>query len=262
MSSRVLLFLCLFSAALMSAGCGARADSNPKLTIFAASSLTDTFEELGSEFERQNPGVDVHFSFSGSSTLLAQLQQGAPADVFASADEAKIEVAAEAGIVSVPQKFAENSPVMIVPSGNPTGVRTLRDLAAPDLDLVLAQEGVPIAEYAEEILTKADARYGGNFEDLVLENVVSHEPDVKAAANRVVLGEADATFVYASDMTPMMREKVEEVEVPEELNVTATYPIAVVEDAPNPDLAKKWVELVLGEEGQRAMVEWGFKRAR
>lgn len=247
---------------LLSAGCGARADDNPELTVFAASSLTDAFEVLGEEFERQNPGAEIRFNFAGSSALLSQLEQGAPADVFASADEDKMEDATESGAVSGARVFARNSPVMIVPGSNPTGVRTLEDLAEPDLDLVLAQEGVPIAGYSEEILTKAEARYGAGFEDRVMENVVSREADVRAAANRVALGEADATFVYASDVTPGIRDRVEVIEVPEGINVVATYPIAVAEDAPNPELAREWVELVLGEEGQRTMEEWGFRRVR
>ena len=257
-----MLLPCLLFATLVLAGCGAQAESKPELTVFAASSLADAFEELGEEFEQQNPGVEVRFNFAGSSALLAQLEQGAPADAFASADEAKMEDAEEAGIVSAPRMFAKNSPLVIVPGGNPAKVRTLRDLAGPYLELVLAQEGVPIAEYTEKILTKAGARYGGDFEGRVGENVVSREPDVRAAANRVALGEADATFVYASDVTPGIRDRVEVVEIPEELNVVATYPIAVAEEAPNPELARKWTELVLSEEGQRAMGKWGFKRAR
>ena len=108
---------------------------------------------------------------------------------------------------------------------------------------------MPIAEYTKVILTKADERYGENFKSRVEENVVSCEPDVRAAANRVALGEADATFVYTSDVTPRMRNKVEVVEVPEKLNVVATYPIAVTEEAPNPKLARKWVDLVSGRRG-------------
>lgn len=246
----------------MLAGCRAQAESKPELTVFAASSLTDAFEELGEEFERQNPGVEVRFNFAGSSALLAQLWQGAPADAFASADEVKMEEAAKSGLVSAPQMFAKNSPLIIVPRDNPANVRTLRDLAGPNLDLVLAQESVPIAEYTEEILTKADERYGGNFESRIMENVVSREPNVRAAANRVTLGEADATLVYASDVTPEVRDRVEVVQISEEFNVVATYPIAVTEEAPNPELARKWVELVLSDEGQRVMGEWGFRRAR
>ena len=260
--NRVALFLCLLFVAFVFSGCGARADDEPELTIFAASSLADVFGELGGEFERQNPGVEVRFNFAGSSALLAHLQQGAPADVFASADRAKMDVAENTGLTSGPQVFAENSPVVIVPKNNPAGVETLRDLTGPVLDLVLAQKGVPIAGYAKRILEKADTRYGGGFEDQVMENVVSREADVRAAANKVAIGEADATFVYASDVTPEIQDRVEVVGIPEELNVTATYPIAVTEGAPHPELARKWVELVLSEEGQRIMEERGFRRAR
>ncbi len=259
---RLPLFFGLLFIAFVCVGCGAQADSRPELTVFAASSLTDVFEELGEDFERQNLGVEVRFNFAGSSALLVQLQQGAPADVFASADEAKMEDAVRAGLVEEPGVFARNSPVVIVPAGNPAGIEGLRDLAAPGLDLVLAQEGVPIAKYTTEILAKAGTRYGENFEDRVTNNVVSREPDVRAAANRVALGEADATFVYASDVTPKIRDRVEVVDILEEFNVIATYPIAAAKDAPNPELAQEWVELVSGEEGQRTIEEWGFERVR
>lgn len=262
--------LVLFAVAWAVVGCGAASGEagettdqavEDTLTVFAASSLTDAFGELGDEFERQNPGVTVRFNFAGSSVLLAQLQQGAPADVFASADEAKMKAAEEAGIVSGPRVFARNSPVIVVPADNPAGIEKVRDLAEPGLDLVLAQEGVPIAEYAEEILRRADARYGENFDDRVMKNVVSREADVRAAANRVALGEADATFVYASDVTPEMRDRVEVIRIPGEFSVVASYPIAVVDDAPNEELAREWLKLVLSGEGQRVMGEWGLKRA-
>ncbi|MGB3633106.1 MAG: molybdate ABC transporter substrate-binding protein [Rubrobacteraceae bacterium] len=256
------MLICLLPVALIFAGCGAQADSKPELTIFAASSLKDVFEDLGGDFERQNPGVKVRFNFAGSSMLLVQLQQGTSADVFASADEAKMEDALKAGQVQESRVFARNSPVVIVAAENPVGVGTLQDLTKPDLDLVLAQDDVPIAAYTEEILERSNAHYGGSFEARIMENVVSRESDVRAAANRVALGEADATFVYASDVTPSIRDRVEVVEIPEKINVVATYPIAVTEDAPNPRLAREWRKLVLSKDGQRTMEKWGFKRAR
>ncbi|CAN5859205.1 molybdate ABC transporter substrate-binding protein [soil metagenome] len=260
--NRVALLLWLLPLAIVFAGCGAQADTKPELTIFAASSLSDVFEELGEEYERDHPDVQVRFNFAGTSTLLTQLDQGAPADVFASADMAKMEAALQAGIVTDPEVFAKSYPAIIVPSGNPARVESLHDFGRTDLDLVLAQDGVPIAEYTKAILKRADVRYGGNFQNRVMENVVSREPDVRAAASRVTVGEADATFVYASDVTPGMRRGVDVVEIPKKLNVTATYPIAAVTDAPNPDLARDWVELVQEEEGQRAVGDWGFKRVR
>lgn len=258
----MLPILCFLLAVPALAGCAARAEDKNELTVFAASSLTDAFEELGKEFEQQNPGVDVRFNFAGSSALLAQLQQGTPADVFASADTAKMEKAEEAEIVSEAEVFARNSPEIIVPADNPGGVKTMLDLAEAETSLVLAQEGVPIAEYTEEILSASDRRYGEDFRGQVLENAVSRESDVRAAANRVALGEVDATFVYASDVTPEIRDRVEIVEIPEDINVIATYPIAIVEDTPNPELAEEWSDLVLSEKGQRVVGEWGFKRVR
>lgn len=260
---RFLQIFCLTCATFLLAGCGARADHNykPELIVFAAASLTDVFEELGEKFEHRNPGAEVRFNFAGSSVLLTQLRQGAPADVFASADELKMEAAVREGLVSGTQVFARNSVVVITSKSNPEGINTLRDLAGPDLDLVLAQQGVPIAEYAQEILREAGARYGEDFEARVIKNVVSREADVRAAANRVALGEADATFVYASYVTPEVRDSVEVVEIPEEINIVARYPIAVTEDARTPELAEKWVELLLSDEGQHVLEKGGFRRA-
>ncbi len=249
--------------ALVSSGCGAGADDgsgSAVLTVFAASSLTDAFEELGEEYERRNPGVEVRFNFAGSSMLLAQLRQGAPADVFASADKAKMDAAKDHGVVSGARVFAENSTVVALPEENPAGVEALRDLAKPNLDLVLAQEGVPIAGYAEEVLAKAGTRYGADFGDQVVENVVSREADVRAAANRVAIGEADATFVYASDVTPEIQDEIKVVEVPEEFDVTATYQVSVTGDAPHPAPAREWVDLVLSQKGQNVMEGWEFER--
>ena len=231
------------------------------LTVFAAASLTDAFEALGEEFERRNTGEEVRFSFAGSQVLLAQIQQGAPADIFAPADEDKMEAAVRDGLVSEPAVFARNEPVVIVPAGNPAGIEGVRDLASPGLDLVLAQDGVPINEYAEEILRNADTRYGADFERKVLENLVSREADVRAAANRVALGEADATFAYASDVTPEMREEVRVIEVSENINVVASYPIGSVEGSLRSELAREWIEFVLSDDGQQILEDWGFQRA-
>ncbi len=252
----LLLLACGFT------GCGGgeqgQQSEDPTLTVLAASSLTDAFGELEGTFEEQHPGTDVVTSFASSTDLLAQIQQGAPADVFASADEAKMETALEEGLVSEPQTFARNRPVVIVPVDNPAGIGELQDLAAPGTSIVLAQEGVPIASYAAEILENASSTYGEDFEQRVLDNVVSREANVRASANRVALGEADATFVYVSDVTPDISDRVELVEIPEDLNVLATYPVATLEESQNPELARDWVDLVLSEEGQGVLEGYGF----
>src|SRR5215213_2546612 len=270
-SLRAKLLSCVIVAALLpgSFACGGdegqqeeeEASEGSTLTVLAASSLTDAFGELEATFEQQNPGTDVRMSFGGSTELLTQLEQGAPADVFASADEAKMDTAVDEDLVSEPQTFARNRPVVIVPRDNPAGIQELRDIAKPGVKLVLAQDGVPIAEYAKEILANANAQYGENFEQAVLDNIVSREANVRAAANRVALGEADATFVYATDVTSDIQPQVEVIEIPKNLNVTATYPIATAKEATNPDLAQEWVELVLSEEGQGVLAKYGFMPA-
>jgi len=232
------------------------------LTVLAASSLTDAFGELAKRFEEQNPGVEVRQSFESSSTLLTQLQQGAPADVFASASEEEMDTAVEDDLTGgEPEVFVKNREVVMVPKDNPAGIRAFEDVAEPGVRLVLAEEGVPAADYALEILGKAEERYGPGFERDVLNNVVSREADVRASVNRVVVGDADATFGYASDYTPDVRDRVEVVLIPEDLNITATYPVAALEEAKRPDLARKWVDLVTGEEGQRVLEKWGFEPA-
>lgn len=235
-------------------------EQRARLTVLAASSLTDAFRELESMFEEQNPGVDVTTSFAGSSEILAQIEQGAPADVFASADEAKMATALEEGLVTEPEIFARNRPVVIVPADNTARIEEFRDLASADAKLVLAADGVPIAEYAKEVLANAGSEYGGNFEQRVLEKIVSREANVRAAANRVALGEADATFVYLSDVTPGISEQVKVIEIPQNMNVLATYPIATLPGSSNPELAQQWVDLVLSPQGQDVLEEYGFER--
>ena len=232
------------------------------MTVLAAASLTDAFGELADRFEEQNPGVEVRQSFESSSTLLAQIQQGAPADVFASASEEEMATAVEEGLAAgEPKVFARNREVVMVPKDNPAGIREFEDVAKPGVKLVLAEEGVPAADYALEILGKAEEQYGPGFEKDVLGNVVSREADVRASVNRVVVGDADATFGYASDHTPDVRGRVEVVPIPPDLNIIAAYPIASLEDAKEPDLARSWVDLVTGEEGQRVLQKWGFEPA-
>lgn len=246
-------------------GCGGSGSSEggqeSALAVYAASSLTDAFGELKTNFEEERPGTEVQLNFAGSSTLLTQLEQGAPADVFASADEAKMNDAISDGLAEAPQTFARNRLTVIVPAGNPAGISSYQGLANPGNTLVLAQDEVPVAQYAKESLTKANAEYGSNFSERVLSNVVSREADVKAAANRVAVGDADATIVYTSDATPDLRERVETIDIPEELNVVATYPITVLEEARNPEVAQQWVDLVLSDEGQRVLESYGFERA-
>jgi molybdate transport system substrate-binding protein len=244
---------------------GGQADSEKgggTLTILAASSLIDAFGELGKTFEKQNEGVTVKQSFESSSTLLTQIQQGAPADVFASAAQEEMDTAVKDGLVAgKPEVFVKNREIIMVPKDNPTSIKKFRDVANPGVKLALAQKDVPAADYALEILDKANAQYGSSFKKDVLSNMVSREADVRASVNRVVVGDADATFGYASDYTVDVRDRVKVVQIPPDLNIIATYPIAALQDAEDPELAKKWVELVTSKEGQRVLKKWNFEPA-
>src|SRR5918994_2070220 len=185
------------------------------LTVLAASSLIDAFGELANRFEQQNPGVKVKQSFESSSTLLAQIQQGAPADVFASAAEEEMKTAVMDGLVKgEPEVFVKNREVVMVPKDNPANIRRFRGGAETDGKILLAGKKVPAGGHGLEILGKAKGEYGADFEKDVLSNVVSREADVRASVNRVVVGDADATFGYASDYTPDIRDRVEIVRIP------------------------------------------------
>jgi molybdate transport system substrate-binding protein len=267
------VILAMLVVAFSSFGCGGGSGSTggdggggkeekTTLTVFAASSLTDAFGELEGIFEEENPGVEVRQSFESSSTLLTQIQQGAPADVFASAAEEEMNVAVEEGFVAgEPKVFVRNREIVMVPTDNPANVESMEDLAEPGVKLVLAEKGVPAADYAEEILGKANAEYGSGFKQAVLSNVVSQEANVRGSVNRVALGDADATFGYASDYTPDVRGRVKVIRIPEDLNILASYPIAALKDAEDPELAREWVELVVSDKGQRVLEEWGFEPA-
>jgi molybdate transport system substrate-binding protein len=160
-----------------------------------------------------------------------------------------------------PEVFVKNREVIMVPKDNPANINSLDDMAKPDTKLVLAAKDVPAADYAIEILGKANKEYGPDFEQDVLSNVVSREVDVRASVNRVVVGDADATFGYASDYTPDIRDKVKVIKIPPEQNIIATYPIAALKDAKAPELAKKWVDLVTSEEGEKVLEKWNFEPA-
>ena len=205
------------------------------LNVFAAASLTEPFGEIGKVFEADHPGVTAVFNFAGSQQLAQQINEGAPADVFASANKTQMDVVIEAGGIEsgTEQIFAQNRLVVIFPQDNPTGLMELKDLANPGLKLVIAAEEVPVGKYSLEFLDKAtaDPAFGATFKDDVLGNVVSYEDNVKTVLTKVVLGEADAGIVYISDISGEDASKVGQVEIPNALNVIASYPIAPVKTA-------------------------------
>ena len=232
------------------------------LTVLAAASLTESFTELGEVFESENAGITVAYSFAGSQALAQQLDQGAEADVFASANTKYMTAIIESGRVNEEdsQIFAHNRLVVIFPSENPGGISDLQDLANEGLKIVLADESVPVGNYTAAFLDKAsaDPTYGEAYKESVKNNVVSYEDNVKAVVTKVSLGEADAGIVYITDITAEAAKSVTSVDIPDELNTIATYPIAPLADSENPELAQTFVNFVLSAEGQAILGKYGF----
>lgn len=230
-----------------------------KLTVYAAASLTEAFRELGSTYEAAHAGSKVEFNFAGSQELRAQIEQGAKADVFASADLRNMKALEDKGTVSAARVFARNRLVVIVPADNRAGVKTLADLARPGLKLVMAQANVPVGQYGLQALDKlaADPAYGTEYKASVLQNAVSQENNVRAVVSKIALGEGDAGIVYATD-AQSVGARVGTIEIPDAYNVVAEYPIAVVTGAAEAEQAKVWIELVLSEQGQAVLKRYGF----
>jgi molybdate transport system substrate-binding protein len=235
-----------------------------RITVFAAASLTDAFQEIGAAFELRYPGTEVRLAFGGSPTLRLQIEQGARADVFASADSAQMEIALRSGVALPPtQVFSRNSLVIIVPADNPGGLDSAADLAKPGLKLVLANPDVPVGAYSAQVLEnlEAGAGFGTDFVERVLGNVVSRESNVKQVVARVELGEADAGMVYGSDVTPAIADDVRVISLPERFNVVASYPIALVNTAANAATARAFIDYVVSRAGQQILARHGFLTA-
>jgi molybdate transport system substrate-binding protein len=251
--SWIRLAAALAATALVLAGCGggddagggSAAGSPAEIKVFAAASLTAAFNELGPQFTAANGGTKVTFNFAGSQALATQIQQGAPADVFASADTTNMDKVKD--LVGDPQVFAGNLLQIVVEQGNPKGIKGLDDLAGKDVKVVLAAEEVPAGKYARQVLDRAG----------VTVQPVSLEDNVKAVVTKVSLGEADAGIVYVTDVTAG-GDKVEGVDIPKDQNVVATYPIATVKASRNQDQAQAFVDLVRSAEGQQVLDKYGF----
>jgi molybdate transport system substrate-binding protein len=225
------------------------------LVVFAAASLRNAFEELGEEFRRAHPGVELTFNFAGSQELRTQIEHGAPADVFASADLQHMDSLAGQGLAPPGVRFARNRLVVIVPEGA-TSVQRLEDLPAARR-IVIGGPDVPIGRYTRQMLARATAKWPG-FEEKVMAHVASQELNVRQILAKIGLGEGDAGIVYRTDATTAP-DKVDVIAIPEEIDVTAEYPIAVLARAPHPALAQAWVEHVQSPAGQAVLARAGFE---
>lgn len=242
--------------ALTAAACGSGGSAEDPaaapvtLHVFAAASLQEPFEELGEQFESEHEDVTVEFSFAGSSTLVEQIQQGAPADVFASADTKNMDKLTDAGLEETdPVDFTTNTLRIAVPAGNPAGVTDLASLTG-DLNLVVCAPEVPCGAATETVEEAAGLEFAP----------VSEEQSVTDVLNKVTSGEADAGLVYVTDVEKA-GDAVEGIDFPEAQQAVNTYPITTVDGSANPQLGQEFVDLVTGEEGQKVLAGYGFRGA-
>ncbi|WP_319453780.1 MULTISPECIES: molybdate ABC transporter substrate-binding protein [unclassified Mycobacterium] len=249
-----LVFAALLSVALLS-GCGSSTKTSSSstaaptnLVVFAAASLKQSFTQLGEQFKTDNPGSSVEFSFAGSSDLVTQLTQGAKADVFASADTKNMDKAKDAGLLAGdPVNFATNTLTIAVAPGNPKGIKSFQELTKDGLNVVVCAPQVPCGSATE----KVEKATGVELKP------VSEETSVTDVLNKVTTGEADAGVVYVTDVAGA-GDKVTGVEFPESKDAVNTYPISSLKDSANAEVAKKFVEYVTGEAGQKVLDQAGF----
>ena len=243
--------------ALAAAPAGCRDGST--LRVFAASSLTESFTEIGRDFESAHPDVTVEFVFAGSQTLKTQIEHGARADFFASADTALTAALHRAGLLETPRRFAQNALVIVAPHDE-MRIREPADLAAPGVSVVLAGPGVPAGRYASDALGRMEAsgRFGDGFAARVRANVVSEEPNVRAVLAKVALGEADAGIVYLTDAAAAGA-KVRTITIPRDWAVATDYAVGICRRAPHPNAARAFVDHLLGPEGRARLLEHRFE---
>ena len=235
------------------------AEPSGEVVVLAAASLTAAFAEVALGMRDSHPQLTIVYSFAGSQALRTLLQQGASADVFASANDIQMQRALDEGlVVEDPLVFARNTMVVVVPVDNPGRVTSFQDLAKDGLKLALAGPHVPAGRYSREALQAAQADYGENFLERVLRNLVSQETSVRQVLVKVQLGEADAGIVYASDLTEKVLRDVSGIPIPQPYNRLAVYPIAATRGARNPCGATAFIRYVLSTRGQAALTAHGF----
>jgi molybdate transport system substrate-binding protein len=260
---RLRAFAAVMAAGLMLAGCSTSPTSSTsspspaKLTVLAAASLTKVFPMIGDDFTKVHPEVTFSFSFGGTDQLAAQIQQGAPADVFAGASTKYGDQLASANQIKPYRVFCTNQLVLITPASNPAGITSLQDLATKPVKLVIGSETVPVGSYTRTVLSNLDAAYGSDYDGKVLANVVSNEDSVTSIVTKVESGEADAGFVYITDSLAA-GSQVNTITLPADAQAVAKYPIAVVSASTHASAAQQFVDFLMTSDAQQLLQRAGF----
>jgi molybdate transport system substrate-binding protein len=242
----------------MSAG---YAQETRELTVFTAASLTGAFGEIG-EMYKNETNISVAFNFDGSQALRTQIENGAYADLFVSANLKQMKAVENEGLINNSSVviFAKNKLSLIVPEGNPARINNLSDLARPGIKIVMGTKDVPVGDYALQIIGKLgnDSAYGPDYKTKVLDNVISQETNVNYVVTKVALGEADAGFAYVSDITEDLANKVDKIDIPDEYNIIAEYPIGILGESKYPVESQEFMSLVMSDEGKAVLEKYGF----
>ena len=269
MRKRAFPLLLLLIGSLLITACGSTSTATVSptptlapvtLNIFAAASLTKSFNLIEANFTKLHPNVTFKADYDSSSVLEQQLASGAPADIFASADTANMQKATTAGLVTSSQIFAHNRLVVILPASNPGHISTLKDLAKSGVKIDVAAATVPVGKYALQVLAKMakSPDYGPIYAAAVLKNVVSKEENDAAIVQKVQLGEVDAGIVYVSDINPATASQFTSITIPDTFNVVANYPIAVLKNSAQSSEAQSFVQYVLSAAGQAVLKQYNF----
>jgi molybdate transport system substrate-binding protein len=253
----IVLLVGLFSAACGSSSTPEGSSGGVKLTVLAAASLTKVFPPIGPLFTKDHPNITFSFSFGGTDQLAAQIQQGAPADVFAGASAKYGDQLADANLIDPYEIFCTNQLVLITPASNPAGITSLQDLANKPVKLVVGAETVPVGTYTRTVLSNLDSVYGAGYSEAVLGKVVSNEDSVTSIVTKVQSGEADAGFVYITD-SMAAGSQVSHIELPADAQAVAKYPIAAVKAGKNTGVAQQFVDFMLTEPAQGLLQQAGF----
>ncbi|TMB81051.1 MAG: molybdate ABC transporter substrate-binding protein [Chloroflexi bacterium] len=268
--SRHPLMLFILLCTLFLAACGGSTSSTTStattapavttLNVFAAASLKESFNVIAAKYTRAHPNITIRLNFAGSQILEQQIASGAPADVFASADQTNMQKAVDAGLVGNSQVFVKNKLTVIIPAANPGNINTLKDLSRKGVKIDIGAPAVPAGKYSLQVLAKMaqSSNYGPAYENAVKANFVSQETDVKAVVNKVQLGEVDAGFVYVTDVTAAVSNKIKMIDIPDNFNVIAQYPIAVTKSSAHSNDARAFVQYILSPEGQAVLQQYHF----
>lgn len=233
-----------------------------ELTVFAAASLTGVMADIAKDYQLLHPGVKIVYNFDGSQALRTQIEQGASADVFLSANTKHLNALRDKGLMenATIGLFVKNKLAVVTPASNPANIQTLQDLAKPGVRLVIGTREVPVGDYARQILTKManDTAYGPSYQQTVLGNVISEETAVTAVVAKVQIGEADAGIVYESDITPENRDKFTIIAIPDKFNVIAEYPAGIMKDSRDKDEASRFIDYLKSDPGRATLAKFGF----